>query len=104
MESEPSTGLRARAVSVLWHPRVASKSSASRGATSPEVESPPGEGRPTGHVHRTSLLGASLFVAAAVLFTLVIGPLGLVVLVAAGLLFWYAVGPGSELSRPNSPG
>ncbi len=50
-------------------------------------------------VDRTSLVGASLFVVAAVLFAWVIGPLGLVVLVAAGLLMWYALGPGAELRR-----
>ncbi|HTW40177.1 MAG TPA: hypothetical protein VMF04_04900 [Thermoplasmata archaeon] len=47
-------------------------------------------------VHRISLVGAILLVLVAVLFLLLIGPLGLLLLILAVLLFWYAFGPGSR--------
>jgi hypothetical protein len=47
-------------------------------------------------VHTISLFGALVLVAIALLFLLVLGPLGLLVLILAAVLFWYAFGPGSR--------
>lgn len=47
-------------------------------------------------VHTISLFGAVVLVLIALLFLVVIGPLGLLVLILAGLLLWYAFGPGSR--------
>jgi hypothetical protein len=47
-------------------------------------------------VHTISLFGAVVLILIALLFLVLIGPLGLLVLILAGLLFWYAFGPGSR--------
>jgi hypothetical protein len=47
-------------------------------------------------VHTISLFGAVVLVLVAVLFLILLGPLGLLVLILAAVLFWYAFGPGSR--------
>jgi hypothetical protein len=47
-------------------------------------------------VHTISLFGAIVVVLLAVLFLVVLGPLGLLVLILAAVLFWYALGPGAR--------
>jgi hypothetical protein len=47
-------------------------------------------------VHTISLFGAIVAVLLAVLFLVVLGPLGLLVLILAAVLFWYALGPGAR--------
>jgi len=47
-------------------------------------------------VHRISLAGAILILFLALVFLIVIGPLGLFVLILAAILFWYAFGPGAR--------
>jgi hypothetical protein len=47
-------------------------------------------------VHTISLFGAAVLVLVALLFLVVIGPIGLLVLILAAILFWYAFGPGAR--------
>lgn len=47
-------------------------------------------------VHTFSLTGAILLVLLAIIFLVLIGPFGLLLLILAVLLFWYAFGPGSR--------
>jgi len=55
-----------------------------------------GQVGPSMAVHRISLAGALLMVLLAIVFLVLIGPLGLLVLVVAAVLIWYAVGPGAR--------
>lgn len=48
-------------------------------------------------VHRISLAGAVLIILLAIVFLILIGPFGLLVLILAAVLLWYAFGPGSRL-------
>lgn len=48
--------------------------------------------------HRISLAGAVLLVLLAIVFLVLIGPIGLLVLILAVFLFWYAFGPSSRHS------
>jgi hypothetical protein len=47
-------------------------------------------------VHRISLFGAVVLVLLALVFLILIGPLGLLVLILAAVLFWFAFGPGAR--------
>lgn len=47
-------------------------------------------------VHTISLGGALLIILLAIVFLVLIGPLGLLVLILAGVLLWYAFGPGAR--------
>lgn len=47
-------------------------------------------------VHRIGLVTAVLLVLIGLVFILLVGPLGLILLILAVVLFWYAFGPGSR--------
>jgi hypothetical protein len=49
-------------------------------------------------VHTISLAGAVVIIVLAILFLILIGPLGLLILILAAVLLWYAFGPGSRQS------
>ncbi|MGA8275517.1 MAG: hypothetical protein WB789_08655 [Thermoplasmata archaeon] len=50
-------------------------------------------------VHTISLFGAVFLVLVALVFLVIFGPLGLLVLILAAVLFWWAFGPGAS-GRP----
>ena len=47
-------------------------------------------------VHRISFAGAVLLLLLAIVFWVLIGPVGLLVLILVGVLLWYAFGPGAR--------